>query len=110
MFVRFAALTLALVFFAAPAQAQDQAFAVFVTELWPDAQAKGITRATFDLAMNGVTPDQRVIGGDQAPARIRQAGRHLHQRYRFAEPHQSRHGQSQGMAENLRRRGKEIRR
>ena len=30
-------------------------------ELWPDAQAKGITRATFDLAMRGVTPDPRVI-------------------------------------------------
>jgi len=44
-----------------PARAQDQSFAAFVRALWPDAQAKGITRATFDSAMNGLTPDQRVI-------------------------------------------------
>ena len=43
------------------ARAQEQAFAAFVNELWPDAQAKGVTRATFDLAMRGVTPDARVI-------------------------------------------------
>jgi membrane-bound lytic murein transglycosylase B len=33
----------------------------FTAELWPDAQAKGITRASFDIAMRGVTPDPRVI-------------------------------------------------
>src|SRR5215510_4803210 len=47
-----------------PAQAsraQDQSFAAFAAELWTDAQGKGITRATFDLALRGVTPDQRVI-------------------------------------------------
>jgi len=44
-----------------PMLAQDQTFATFTAELWPDAQAKGITRATFDLAMKGLTPDQRVI-------------------------------------------------
>ena len=43
-----------------PARAQEP-FAGFVRELWPDAQAKGVTRATFDLAMHGVTPDERVI-------------------------------------------------
>ncbi|MDP2411821.1 MAG: lytic murein transglycosylase [Pseudolabrys sp.] len=58
---RLAALTLALFFLCTPAHAQEQSFAVFVKELWPDAQAKGISRANFDLAMNGVTPDQRVI-------------------------------------------------
>ena len=42
-------------------QAKDQSFAAFVRVLWPDAQAKGITRATFESAMNGLTPDQRVI-------------------------------------------------
>lgn len=41
--------------------AQDQSFATFVKELWPDAQAKGVTRATFDAAMAGVTPDPRVV-------------------------------------------------
>jgi membrane-bound lytic murein transglycosylase B len=30
-------------------------------ELWPLAQAQGITRATFDLAFRGLTPDARVI-------------------------------------------------
>jgi len=44
-----------------PARAQSQSFADFVKELWPDAQAKGITRSTFDTAMRGVTPDPRVI-------------------------------------------------
>ena len=49
------------VLFCAPARAQEQSFAAFEAALWPDAQAKGITRATFDLALKGVTPDQRVI-------------------------------------------------
>src|SRR5262249_60312575 len=41
---------------AAPAQPAkpDPAFAVFLKELWPDAQAKGVTRQTFDLAFAGV--------------------------------------------------------
>src|SRR5665213_2873713 len=56
-----AALTILLALVGVPAHAQDQSFAAFVTELWPDAQAKGITRANFDLAMKDVTPDQRVI-------------------------------------------------
>jgi len=56
-----AALTVLLALVGAPAHAEEQSFAAFVTELWPDAQAKGITRANFDLAMKGVTPDQRVI-------------------------------------------------
>lgn len=38
-----------------------QSFAQFAAKLWPDAQAKGVTRATFDLAIKGLTPDQRVI-------------------------------------------------
>jgi membrane-bound lytic murein transglycosylase B len=48
-----------------PAGAQDgppQAFKAFLEELWPDAQAKGITRATFDLAFAGITPDPRIMG------------------------------------------------
>ena len=51
----------AFVFVFTPAHSQEQSFAAFTAELWPDAQAKGITRATFDLAMRGVTPDPRVI-------------------------------------------------
>jgi lytic murein transglycosylase len=51
-------------FTAAPARAQQmpaKSYTVFVEELWPDAKAKGITRATFDLAFNGLTADERVI-------------------------------------------------
>src|SRR5437762_8200510 len=36
-------------------------FNKFLAELWKDAQAKGITRKTFDLAFAGITPDPRVI-------------------------------------------------
>jgi len=46
---------------ALPARSQEQSFAAFAAELWTDAQAKGITRPTFDLALKGVTPDPRVI-------------------------------------------------
>jgi len=59
MLMRFAAFCV-LFLTAAPALAQDS-FDTFVRQAWPDAQAKGITRATFDMAMKGVTPDQRVI-------------------------------------------------
>ena len=46
---------------AQPATAADPAFQKFLAELWKDAQAKGITRKTFDNAFAGVTPDPRVI-------------------------------------------------
>src|ERR1700688_2311295 len=64
MFIRsLALLAILLGFCCAPlrAQEQNQSFAAFEAELWPDAQAKGITRANFDLALKGVTPDARVI-------------------------------------------------
>jgi membrane-bound lytic murein transglycosylase B len=41
--------------------AADPAFQKFIAELWKDAQAKGISRQTFNLAFAGVTPDPRVI-------------------------------------------------
>ena len=44
-----------------PQDSETQAYAKFLDALWPDAQAKGITRANFDLAFKGLTPDQRVI-------------------------------------------------
>lgn len=66
MLGRVAAVLIALICCVIPAQAQnEQAFDAFVKTLWPDAQAKGVTRATFDLAMRGVTPDQRVITATQ---------------------------------------------
>jgi membrane-bound lytic murein transglycosylase B len=61
MMCRAIALVFALALSVAPACAQAQSFAAFKAALWPDAQAKGISRATFDLALSGVTPDNRVI-------------------------------------------------
>jgi membrane-bound lytic murein transglycosylase B len=43
------------------AQSAPNSFGAFLDALWPDAQAKGITRATFDLAFDGMTPDPRVM-------------------------------------------------
>jgi membrane-bound lytic murein transglycosylase B len=42
-----------------------ESFDSFVAALWPDAAAKGITRATFDSAFAGLTPDARVIAAMQ---------------------------------------------
>src|SRR5437899_632520 len=36
-------------------------FDAFLQELWPQAQAKGVTRATFDQAFAGIAPDPRVM-------------------------------------------------
>ena len=58
---RLAVFALLFALFAAPAHAQQQSFAQFTAALWPDAKAKGITRATFERALKGVTPDKRVI-------------------------------------------------
>ncbi|HUE10246.1 MAG TPA: lytic murein transglycosylase, partial [Steroidobacteraceae bacterium] len=41
---------------------ETQSFDAFLAALWRDAAAQGISRATFDLAFAGVTPDPRVIG------------------------------------------------
>ena len=54
-------LWLALACCCAGARAQDSSFAAFLDSLWSDAQAQGITRASFDRALRGVTPDPRVI-------------------------------------------------
>ncbi|HRJ69430.1 MAG TPA: lytic murein transglycosylase [Beijerinckiaceae bacterium] len=42
----------------APARAD---FAAFLVGLWPEAQAAGVSRATFDGAFKGVTPDQKIV-------------------------------------------------
>jgi lytic murein transglycosylase len=60
-------LLIAALFAGVPAVSQDIPAAVpadfkeFLTGLWPDAQAQGITRATFDQAFQGLTPDRRVL-------------------------------------------------
>ena len=47
-----------LVTLCAPAHAApDPAFRAFVEAVWPEAQAAGVSRATFDRAFKGVEPD-----------------------------------------------------
>jgi lytic murein transglycosylase len=58
-------LILALVFAAASivsaaAQETSSSFEALKKQLWPQAQAKGVTRATFELAFQGIAPDPRV--------------------------------------------------
>jgi lytic murein transglycosylase len=43
------------------AQPATQDFRGFLQELWRDAQAQGVTRATFDMAFRGIEPDPRVM-------------------------------------------------
>jgi lytic murein transglycosylase len=50
-------LAAAALFFVRPAFAQAEDFTGFVQRLWPAAQARGISRATYDAAFAGVTPD-----------------------------------------------------
>lgn len=54
---------LLVVFTFTSAHADD--FENFKSSLWPDAQAKGITHATFELALRGITPDSRVIAATE---------------------------------------------
>lgn len=55
------ALVTALAFASARAEPSTPALASFLQDLWPDAQAKGVTRQTFDLAFAGVTLDRRIM-------------------------------------------------
>src|ERR1700726_4284028 len=48
---------LSMVFAASSAAAADPAFQKWLQGLWPQAQAFGVSRATFEAATNGVEPD-----------------------------------------------------
>ncbi len=63
-----------------PARGQviaSPSFQTFVTSLWPEAQALGISRATFDQAFRGLTPDltlpDLILPGTQRPSGAGQA-------------------------------------
>jgi len=57
-FVLLAAALLAAAAAGAPAHAApDPAFTAFLQSLWPEAQKRGISRATFDGAVRGLEPD-----------------------------------------------------
>src|SRR5438874_7003755 len=43
-----------------PARAADAAFAQFLASLWPEAQAAGVSRATFDTQTGGLEPDYKL--------------------------------------------------
>jgi lytic murein transglycosylase len=60
----------------APSPRADPAFQQWLEKLWPEAQAQGISRATFDMAIRGLEPDlslpdlvlsDRPRGGSVAP-------------------------------------------
>jgi lytic murein transglycosylase len=52
-----AVMALLCVLLAAPAAQADAAFATWLQSLWPQAQALGISRTTFELATRGLEPD-----------------------------------------------------
>src|SRR5882724_2051951 len=43
-----------------PARAADAGFAQFIASLWPEAQAAGVSRATFDAQTSGLEPDYKL--------------------------------------------------
>jgi lytic murein transglycosylase len=43
-----------------PGRAADVAFAQFVASLWPEAQAAGVSRQTFDTETRGLEPDTKL--------------------------------------------------
>jgi lytic murein transglycosylase len=43
-----------------PARAADAAFTQFIASLWPEAQAAGVSRATFDGETRGLEPDYKL--------------------------------------------------
>ncbi|MFS8040245.1 lytic murein transglycosylase [Xanthobacter sp. AM33] len=51
---------LAVPAFQAPARAADAAFAQFIASLWPQAQAVGVSRETFDRETRGLEPDYKL--------------------------------------------------
>ena len=43
-----------------PARAADTGFTQFIASLWPEAQASGVSRATFDAETRGLEPDYKL--------------------------------------------------
>jgi membrane-bound lytic murein transglycosylase B len=66
-----AALVVACAIFGSPARAQPD-FAQFLAALWPDARAAGVSRASFDAAFAGISPDPQVIAAAGRQAEFNQ--------------------------------------
>jgi lytic murein transglycosylase len=58
--VRLIPVFVTLVTIHSPARAADAAFTQFIASLWPDAQAAGVSRATFDRETQGLEPDYKL--------------------------------------------------
>ncbi|HZR88657.1 MAG TPA: lytic murein transglycosylase, partial [Bradyrhizobium sp.] len=43
-----------------PARATDAAFTQFIASLWPEAEAAGVSRTTFDRETRGLEPDYKL--------------------------------------------------
>src|SRR5262250_3415859 len=43
-----------------PARAADAGFSSFIASVWPEAQAAGVSRATFDRETAGLEPDYKL--------------------------------------------------
>jgi lytic murein transglycosylase len=56
----FAVLVAAIVGSISPAHAADAAFTKFIASLWPEAEAAGVPRATFDAETKGLEPDYKL--------------------------------------------------
>jgi len=54
------AAVLAVMASVAPACAADAGFMQFIASLWPEAQAAGVSRATFDAETRGLEPDYKL--------------------------------------------------
>jgi membrane-bound lytic murein transglycosylase B len=71
-------------FAALPLYAQNAAapgLRTFLTELWPDAQKRGVSRATYDNAIRGITPDEEVLRLTKSqPEYVRPIGDYLKNR------------------------------
>src|SRR6267378_670165 len=55
-----AAVMIAVLCGSPPARAADAAFTQFVASLWPEAQAAGVPRATFEAETRGLEPDYKL--------------------------------------------------
>jgi lytic murein transglycosylase len=56
----FAVSVLLLISGLTPARAADAGFTQFIASLWPEAQAAGVSRATFDRETSGLDPDYKL--------------------------------------------------
>ena len=58
--MRLLACAVVLLAFASSARAADAGFTQFIASVWPEAQAAGVSRATFDTETRGLEPDYKL--------------------------------------------------